>query len=97
MTRSRPNVSSRRSRRFNPFSNGMIAVAAPTAGAKDLIASARSNALQLKSTPSNLSVSTSARTVRGFSKVKWPFGLLITKPAEANSAARRGRTRKVTS
>ena len=39
-----------------PLSSGMIAVCGPTAGANDLIASSRSNALQLNSTTSNFSV-----------------------------------------
>src|SRR5215470_4235355 len=39
----------------------------------------------------------SACTVGGFFKVTSPFGLLITRPAEASSPARRGRTRNVTS
>ena len=80
-----------------PLSSGMIEVCGPTAGANDLIASSRSNALQLNSTTSNFSVSLSACTVGGFFSVTSPFGLLITRPAVASSAARRGRTRKVTS
>src|ERR1700720_4320891 len=80
-----------------PLSSGIIAVCAPTAGANDRIASSRSKALQLKSTASNVSLSLSASTVGGFFNVTSPLGLLITRPASASSAARRGRTRKVTS
>ena len=47
----------------------MIAVFGPTAGAKDLMASSRSNALQLSSTTSNFSASLSACTVGGFFSV----------------------------
>src|SRR6201999_1946335 len=39
----------------------------------------------------------SACTVGGLFKVTSPFGLLITRPAEASSPARFGRTRNVTS
>src|SRR5580704_11952830 len=96
-TRSRPNFPSSTSSCSMPLSSGMIEVSAPTAGAKDLIASSRSNALQLNSTTSNFSFRTSACTVGGFFKMTSPFGLLITRPAEASSAARRGRTRNVMS
>ena len=75
----------------------MIAVFGPTAGAKDVMASARSNALQLSSTTSNFPVSLSACTVGGFFNVTSPLGLLITRPALASSEARLGRTRNVTS
>src|SRR6266481_5419659 len=80
-----------------PLSSGTIAVCGPTAGAKDLIASSRSNALQLSSTTSNFSLNLSACTVGGFFSVASPIGLLMTRPASASSAARRGRTRNVTS
>ena len=53
----------------------MIEVCGPTAGANEVIASSRSNALQLSSTTSNFSVSLSACTVGGFFKVASPFGL----------------------
>ena len=80
-----------------PLSSGMMAVCGPTAGANDAIASSRSNALQLSSTASNFSRSVSACTAGGFFSVASPSGLLITRPSPASSAARRGRTRKVTS
>ena len=80
-----------------PLSSGMIEVFGPTAGAKDLMASSRSNALQLSSTTSNFSLSLSACTVGGFFSVTSPAGLLMTRPAEASSEARFGRTRNVTS
>ncbi|MGY4484036.1 hypothetical protein ACVWWR_003227 [Bradyrhizobium sp. LM3.2] len=80
-----------------PLSIGMIAVSGPTAAANDLMASSRSNALQLNSTTSNLSLSLSASTRGGSFSVMSPFGLLMTRPALASSLARRGRTRKVTS
>ena len=80
-----------------PLSSGMIDVFGPTAGANDLMASSRSNALQLSSTTSNFSLSLSACTVGGFFSVTSPFGLLITRPALASSDARFGRTRNVTS
>jgi len=48
-TRSRPNFVSSTSRCRMPLSNGTIAVCGPTAGANDLMASSRSNALQLSS------------------------------------------------
>src|ERR1700738_4226351 len=96
-TRSRPNLLSSTPRCRMPLSSGMIEVRGPTAGANDWTASSRSKALQLKSTTSNFSVSLSACTVGGFFSVTSPFGLLITRPALASSAARFGRTRKVTS
>ena len=80
-----------------PLSSGMIAVFGPTAGAKDLIASSRSNALQLSSTTSNVSASLSACTVGGLFSVTSPAELLMTRPALASSEARLGRTRNVTS
>src|SRR5260370_40869437 len=79
-----------------PLSNGMIEVLGPTAGAKDLIASARSNALQLNSTTSNFSESLSAWTVGGLFNVTSPEGLLMTRPLDASSDARLWRTQNVT-
>src|SRR6202011_206870 len=96
-TRSRPNFWSSTSRCSMPLSSGMMDVCGPTAGANDFIASSRSNALQLNSTTSNLSSNLSACSAGGFFSVTSPFGLLMTRPAPASSAARRGRTRKVTS
>src|ERR1700691_990091 len=80
-----------------PLSSGRMAVFGPTAGANDLIASCRSNALQLSSTRSKVLSSVSACTVGGTVSVTSPLGLLMTRPADASSAARRGRTRNVTS
>src|SRR6266851_2011441 len=80
-----------------PLSSGMIDVRGPTAGANDLIASSRSNALQLSKTTSNFSLNLSACNAGGSFSVTSPFGLLITRPASASSTARLGRTRKVTS
>src|SRR6266481_2060579 len=87
-TRSLPKLSSRTSRCNMPLSSGIIAVCGPTAGANDLIASSRSNALQLNNTTSNFSLSLSACTVGGLFSVASPLGLLITRPSRANSAAR---------
>ena len=59
-TRSRPNFWSSASRCDMPLSSGIIEVFGPIAGAKDLMASSRSKALQLNRTMSNLSESLSA-------------------------------------
>src|ERR1044072_6868167 len=64
-TRSAPNFLSSTLRCSMPLSSGMMAVCGPTAGANDLIASSRSNALQLSSTTSNVSASLPACTVGG--------------------------------
>ena len=96
-TRSRPNFWSSASRCDMPLSSGIIEVFGPIAGAKDLMASSRSKALQLNRTTSNLSESLSACTVGGLFSVTSPLALRITRPALASSDARFGRTRKVTS
>ena len=80
-----------------PFSSGRIAVEGPTAGANESIAAARSKALQLTSTRSNGALMASAATVGGGGRARSPFLLLTTRPVFASSAARRARTRKVTS
>src|SRR5271168_1745984 len=80
-----------------PLSSGRMAVFGPTAGANDLTASSRSNALQLSSMRSKVLSSLSACTFGGAVSVTSPLGLLMTSPADASSAARRGRTRNVTS
>src|SRR3982074_2690838 len=70
-----------------PLSSGMIEVCGPTAGANDLIASSRSNALQLNNTTSNFLLRLSACTAGGFSSGTSPLGLLITRPPPAKNPA----------
>ncbi len=92
-----PNRPSRISRCRIPLSSGRIAVSGPTAGAKASMAPLRSYALQLSSTTSKGSRNSSASTHAGAGSVAFPNRLWIVSPVRASCAARRGRTRKVTS
>ena len=79
-----------------PFSNGSTAVSGPKAGAKEATASSRSNASQLSRTASYGTPSASAWTAATLRTMS-PRGLRTTKPSAWSCAARRGRTRNVTS
>ena len=79
-TRSGPKRSMSRSMCRMPFKSGKIAVAGPTALAKDVIAPSRSNALQLRTTRSNGSVRFSCSTIGGEARWKSPTGLRIVRP-----------------